>query len=406
MIIKDVIDVTKSGIAQLIAAGYMSEEYELTETNTAVLVDLGKTIEGDIKAADIFLGAIVDKCARMVIDARKYIPELPKLFVDPIEWGGFVEHVVVGLSDIMPDEMWPLAGFINYSSEGGQAEAQRIAGIEHGTYKPTVTTKYYNEAHPVMCALSTVREQLFTAVTSLADLNKLLSALYMSVDNTLMLKAEVYALATVSMGAARAIGLGNVIHLVTDYNAEYGETLTSATAMTDAGFMAYALETIANTRDFFRRFAAAYNNHQHVTFTREAQLALLGRFANRAKFGVRANTYNEELLGIGDYDKVTGWQAISADESAPFSFAALSSISLTAASATKAGITVPEGDTGVTYSGIIGVMYDRYAMGVTLDKKKVTTSYTASQDKWNNFHHSIINNIIDDNFPIVVFMLD
>ena len=65
MIIKDVIDVTKSGIAQLIAAGYMSEEYELTETNTAVLVDLGKTIEGDIKAADIFLGAIVDKCARM-----------------------------------------------------------------------------------------------------------------------------------------------------------------------------------------------------------------------------------------------------------------------------------------------------------------------------------------------------
>ena len=393
MIIKDVIDVTKSGIAQLIAAGYMSEDYELTETNTAVLVDLGKTIEGDIKAADIFLGAIVDKCARMVIDARKYIPELPKLFVDPVEWGGFVEHVVVGLSDIMPDEMWPLAGFINYNSEGGQAEAQRIAGIEHGTYKPAVTTKYYNEAHPVMCALSTVREQLFTAVTSLADLNKLLSALYMSVDNTLMLKAEVYALATVSMGAARAIGLGNVIHLVTDYNAEYGETLTSATA-------------IANTRDFFRRFAAAYNNHQHVTFTREAQLALLGRFANRAKFGVRANTYNEELLGIGDYDKVTGWQAISADDSAPFSFAALSSISLTAASATKAGITVPEGDTGVTYSGIIGVMYDRYAMGVTLDKKKVTTSYTASQDKWNNFHHSLINNIVDDNFPIVVFMLD
>ena len=406
MIIKDVIDVAKSGISQLIAKNYMSAETpELTETNTAALVDLGKTFEQNTKAADIFLEAIIDKCGRMIIDSRKYVAELPSLFVDPVEWGGFVEMVVVGLSDIMTDEMYPINGFLNYSATGGRAEAERIAGIEHGTYKPDVTTRYYNESHPVMVALSTIRDQLFTAVRGLDELNRLLSALYESVDNTLALKAELFALATVSMGAARAIGLGNVVHLVTEYNAEYDDDVTSANAMTSESFMAFALETIANTRDFFKRFAAVYNNHNHVTFTKNANLALLGRFANRAKFGVRANTFNEGLLGIGDFDKVTGWQAISTN-SKPFSFGALSSISLTKSAAEKAGITVPAGETGVTYSGIIGVMYDRYAMGVTLDKKKVTTSYTAAQDKWNNFHHTIINNTINDDFPMVVFMLD
>lgn len=69
-----------------------------------------------------------------------------------------------------------------------------------------------------MIALSTVREQLFTAVRSLADLNKLISAMQISVDNTIQLKAEVGALSTVSTGIARAIALGNEIKLVTRYN--------------------------------------------------------------------------------------------------------------------------------------------------------------------------------------------
>ena len=67
---------------------------------------------------------------------------------------------------------------------------------------------------------------------------------------------------------------------------------------------------------------------------------------------------------------------------------------------------MPEGATGVTLSNIIGFLYDRYALGISLDKKKVTTSYTASQDKYNTYHHNIINYIIDDNFPMVAFTLN
>ena len=466
MKIENVVDIVKSGISQLIAANYYDAETPvLTATDVTALAELGHALEDHTNAADIFLGSLIDTLATMKIDSRAYSAVLPSLYVDTYEWGGFREHVVIGLSEILDDEMYPSGGFINYSDEGGDDEAVRIAGIEHGTYKPPVVTKFYDEAKPFMIALSTVREQLFTAVRSLSELNKLLSAMQISVDNTIQLKAEIGALYTVSTGISRAIALGNEIPLVTLYNSTREtsatvtdivyESLTSEpddydtnyksyyikdpvgewiqapstfasrytykktkiertvdaplpageAALNDPAFVAFALETIANTKDQFKRFTAVYNNHEHVTFSNDTRTILLAKFANRAKFGVRANTFNEQLLGIGDYEKVTGWQATQATGGDPFALSTLSSIALTKAGAERVGFTsVPSG--GKTLTNIIGCMYDRYAMGVALDKKKVTTSYTASQDKWNTFHHSLINYIIDDNFPIVAFTLN
>lgn len=412
MTIKDVVNITKSGIAQLTANNfYNAETPELTETDVTALAELGKSLENYDKAADIFVGALVDVLTTMRIDSRAYSAVLPSLFVDTYEWGGFREHVIVGLSDILNDEMYPLGGFINYFDNGGDAEAVRIAGLEHGTFKPPVTTKFYDEGKPFMVALSTVREQLFTAVRSLSELNKFISAMKISVDNTIQLRAEVGAMFTVATGISRAIALGNEIKLVTRYNADNGLSGNAAIptgkeALNNEKFVAYVLETIANTRDEFKRYSTAYNNHEHVTFSDDPRLILLSKFSNRAKFGVRANTYNEELLGVGDYEKVSGWQAIAKENADKFDFSTLATISLTSASATKVGLTVPEGATGIQLENIIGCMYDRYSMGISLDKKKITTSYTAVQDKWNTYHHILINYIIDDNFPIVAFTLN
>ena len=408
MKIVDVINVVKSGISQLTANNfYNAETPELTETDTAALVELGHALEDHQLAADIFLGALVDTLTTMRIDSRAYSAVLPSLFVDTYEWGGFREHVVIGLSDILEDEMYPINGFIGYNETGGTAEAQRIAGIEHGTFKPSAQSKFYDEGKAFMIALSTVREQLFTAVRSLAELNKLISAMQISVDNTIQLKAEVGALSTVSTGIARAIALGNEIKLVTRYNDLTGQSLaTGWAALNDDKFTAFVLETIANVEDEVKRFTSVYNNHEHVTFSNDSRLILLSKFANRAKFGVRANTYNEQLLGIGEYERISGWQAVSQENKDPFAPETLSAIALTATSATKVGLTVPEGATGVTLNNIIGFLYDRYALGISLDKKKVTTSYTASQDKYNTYHHNIINYIIDDNFPMVAFTLN
>ena len=150
------------------------------------------------------------------------------------------------------------------------------------------------------------------------------------------------------------------------------------------------------------RYTANYNNHTHVTFAAEPKKCLLSKFASACKFGVRANTYNEDLLGIGAFDRVTDWQATkSSDRPKAYNLTDASTIMLTTSAAQDAGLTAQQ----ATISGVIGVIYDRYACACTIDRKSTTTQYTASRDTINTFHHALQNNIVNDTYPIVSFVV-
>lgn len=415
------LNVTKSAIAQLTASGYMdSTDTELTALDDQFIVDLGKKLDiqdGDVTnntPADIFFKALMSQMGKIVVDTRSYVAQLPKLYVDPVNWGLFQEHITIELSDIMVDEMWNPDGFIpwNAPNSAGVTEGGRIAAIEFGCYKPPVQAKLYKRVHGIMTALTTAREQMFTAFKSLDQYNSFLAGLFNSVENTIQLKAEAYALMTVSMGIAKAKAHGNEINLLAEYNTIAGGTpLTKEKALNDSGFMKYALMRIAETKDNIRRFTTLYNNHEHITFASEPQTILLNKFANSAKFNVRANTYHEELLGIGEYDKVSAWQSVLKIDSnnvrQPYGFENSSSISLSKGAAVEAGLLESTSEeTSFLISGVVGVVYDRMAMGITIDRKKTTSQYSASRDTVNYFYHALANYIVNDNYPIVIFTMD
>lgn len=413
---QNTVNVTKAAVAQLIAKGYMDvESGNITALDSQYIVDLGTKLEsegGSIETnspADIFFKALLSQIGKVVIDSRAYIAQLPQLFVDSVNWGLFTENVMIDLSDVMIDEMWNANGFINWNATGGQAEGARIAAIEFGCYKPPVQAKLYNKAHGIMVALTTAREQFFTAFKGIDEYNSFLAGLYNSVENTLQLKAEIYALMTVSMGIATTVSNGNQINLCSEYATITGSTqLTPSKALQDANFMKYALQRIAEVQDYVKRYSAAYNNGEIPTFSSDTKAILLSKFANAAKFNVRANTYHEELVGIGDYDKVASWQGvISSSNTDPYSIENAATIFLSTAAAEYAGITVtPNTGTENIITNVIGVVYDRMAMGITVDKKKVTSQYSASRDTVNHFYHALVNYVVNDSYPIVSFTLN
>jgi hypothetical protein len=45
-------------------------------------------------------------------------------------------------------------------------------------------------------------------------------------------------------------------------------------------------------------------------------------------------------------------------------------------------------------------------MGICPFKQKVTSSYTAIADFWNQYHHTLVNYILDSNYPMVAFIVD
>ena len=411
---QNTLNVTKAAIAQLTASGFMGADEELTALNDQYIVDLGEKLniqDGDITngtPADIFFKALLSQLGKIVVDTRSYVAQLPKLFVDPINWGLFQEQITIELSDVMIDEMWNPDGFVSWNTPisggvyPGVEEGKRIAAIEFGCYKPPVSAKLYKKAHAIMVALTTAREQMFTAFNGLAQYESFLAGLFNSVENTIQLKAEVYALMTVSMGIAKAKANGNEINLLSEYKV-YKPSATAATALQDPEFLRYALMRIAETKDNIRRFTELYNNHEHVTFAAEPNTILLNKFSIAAKFNLKADTYNAEMIGIGDYDKVSAWQAaITSTDTNPYNFAAASSISLSDAAAAEAGLT---GEGAGEITGVVGVIYDRLAMGVTIDKKKTTSQYSASRDTTNFFYHALANYIVNDNYPIVTFVI-
>lgn len=425
---QEVIDVTKAGISQLIAKGYMNADdttANLTALDDQYIVDLGEKIgvndDGSFDTntpADIMFRALASQIGKIVIDKRGYQAALPRLYVDTRDWAGLVsEFVNIDLSDVMIDEIWNPNGYINfngekrgqttYTPEQGQAEGARIAAIEFGCYKPVVHAKLYKKAHGAMVALTTGREQFFSAFRSEAEYSSFISGLFNSVENTLQVKAELYALMTVSMAIAMSKANGNMISLRDEYDTITGTSHTSTsnvTLMNDVEFQRYAAKRIADVRDNLKRMTAAYNDHESVTFSAETEMIMLSQVLNSFKFGLRADTFHENLVGLGDnVQRVSSWQAVeSATNQTAFNFDTASSISLSDAAAEYAGLQQGQG----LLTGVIGVIYDRMAMGVNVDRRLVTRQYAASRDTVNTFWHNAINYFINSHFPVVSFTLD
>lgn len=393
--------VTQHAIAQLTAKGYMtSTQVTLTALDDHQIVDMGVAIANMTNGTDLFVKALVGAMGKMIIDDRKYVAMLPKLFVDTYNWGAFCEAVQLGLDDVLIDEMWNPNGFV-----GGSTEGARIAAIEYGCYKPPVNVKIYEKMHGIMVPLTVSTESMFTAFKSADDYTRFLAGLYNSVETTLQAKAEVYALMTVSMGIATADGHGNAIKLVTEYNTATGSSLTQATALADPGFCKYMCQRIEEVKENMRRISTAYNDHTVVSFSAQPQLAMLTAASAAIRANVTASVYNGGIITPENYDTVPSWQAVHSTASdAAFNLATASSVSLTkdAYNATDPGTAA----TGAkTIAGVVAVLYDRYAMGIALDKKKVTSNYAASRDTTNYFHHAAVQYMVNPAYPIVTFQL-
>jgi hypothetical protein len=246
---------------------------------------------------------------------------------------------------------------------------------------------------------------MFTAFKSADEYTRFLAGLYNSVETTLQAKAEVYALMTVSMGIATADGHGNCIKLITEYNALTGSTLNATTALGDAGFCKYMCQRIEEVKENMRRISTAYNDHTVVSFSAQPQLAMITGASAAIRANVAASVYNGGIITPDNYDVVPAWQAVHGTATdAAYNITAASSISITKDAYNATNPDTPA--TGIkTINGIVAVLYDRYAMGIALDKKKVTSNYAASRDTTNYFHHAAVQYMVNPAYPIVTFQL-
>lgn len=397
---QEVKDTVIKAVSQTLGSEYLEQSGLITATESFNIADVGKAVL-DAGSVEPFTRALISVMAYMDIINNNFDKSIKSLEVDSFEWGGFIQRVYIDLLDIVDDPMYTLTNGVDYSS------------IEHKAYIPPTKAKIFEEGKPLMIPLTIQAETLKEAFTNWTTLNKYLTGIRSKQRDTMKIGRYVMEKMLVSCACAVSTspnGLNNAVHLITDAKAEgiIPSTVTDYDDIIALGgdthkrFLIYVAKTIANTRDQLEEFTKVYNNGE-VPTGGPSKLLLISKFSKDFRFDAEANTFNDEKLAFGEYEELTSWQGLHDETNTKaFNLESVTTIHIAADSNNKLGI----GTAAYKKSGIVGLAWQDKALGICLDRVKMTSNYTACADFWNEFLHVLMNYILDTNLGMVAFVLD
>lgn len=189
---------------------------------------------------------------------------------------------------------------------------------------------------------------------------------------------------------------GQVVHLLTEYNASHTPAIaTAAEAMTSEDFKRWALEAIANLGEYVRDISKKYNDGQILTFSSSDDMrkTILTQFANALK-NVAPLYSVEQALPLGRYNTVNAWQDNSSSALLP--------------DLSTCGVITDNTDPSnpVTIKDVVGVLYDYWSVGLTTKVEKVTSDYVPKGDFTKFFGSFVGQGFINTRNNALVLCLD
>lgn len=395
MNIENVVEITRSGIAQALGSDYAEQIGTLNPTNSGALADLGTKVTSAQSFEQLFLNGVLETMGRLEIEDVVYKSnEFNSMMIDKDMFPGFMARIYFEPSDnIMGDPSFSLESGKNY------------AELEHKYFGAKYSEKIFDMQMELLGAMSYSQEELITAFRGWQEMDSFLSGKRASILSIIDLRLNVWKHMLAQSAIAQSITQKSALHLVTEYkkiNKSFDKT--GVDALYDRDFLAYISETISNTKDYIKRMSTAFNNKEHITFSTNTNLWLLSAVENRIRYGLRADTYNEKLLSFGDYETITAWQGVATSED-KFDIKTLSTVMLDNDSVKKFGLT-PNSETNYVQPGVVGLLADWRAIGITIIREYANTSVTASASFTTDFYHYLTRAILDSNYPIVAFILD
>lgn len=356
----------------------------LLKEDLSNVVDVGKDIL-DKDDIDNFVKKLVDRVGKTVFNNRVYQGSAPSVLMDAWEYGSIVEKVDAELPNVEENESWNL--------QDGKSYDQDIF------YQPKVSAKFFNSKVTFDIPMSFTKMQVKSAFNSATELNSFISMLMTKVQNAMTLHLDGLIMKTINNFTAQVINSNKglqVVNLLKGYNDQTGQSLTSDKALTDPNFIKYANFMINTYRSRISQMSTLFNVGGVHKFTpKENQhLVILSDLASASKVYLESDTYNQQNVQLGsNYDTVPYWQGSGTS----YNFTDTSSIDV----AIKDGASTKE----VKQSGILGVLFDTSALGVSCQNPRTTTAVNARAEFYTNFnkYDAMYYNDLNENF--VVFMV-
>lgn len=350
---------------------------------------------------DNYVKSLVNHIGKVVFVNRPYSGKIPSVLMDSWEFGSVLEKVSCDTPAATENESWDLVN--------GQEYKQDIF------YKPTVSAKFYNSKVTFEVPMSFTERQVKESFSNAAQLNGFISMIYNAVDRSMTIKIDGLVMRTINMMIAQTLNADKTdftggydkasttrcVNLLKLYNDKFfpatGSTanpdaLTVDKAMYDPDFIRFASYIMGVYVDRMASISTLFNVGGKDRFTDTANLHFitLSDFAKAADVYLQSDVRHNELTKLPNYQTTPYWQGSGQD----YAFDDTSAINVKIDSATT-----------VTIKGIVGVMFDRDALGVSNLDRRVTTAYNAKAEFFNNYYKFDAGYFVDTNENFVVFFV-
>lgn len=386
----------------------------VTEDLTGI-VDLGTEVFNQ-NAVDNYVKSLVNHIGKVIFVNRPYAGKVPSVLMDAWEFGSVLEKISTDVPEAEENDTWNL--------KDGQSYDQDVF------HKPTVTAKFFNSKVTFEVPVSITERQVKESFSNAAQLNGFISMIYAAVEKSMTIKADALIMRTINnmiavtvLADAVAFGgtAGNLtsadlssastarcVNLLKLYNDKYfpatpaqgdGEptpnpdALTAAKAITDPDFIRFASYVMGTYADRLQSISTVFNVGGKERFTPKDMLhvVLLSDFAKAAQTYLYSDTFNRGDVLLPQAETVPFWQGSGQN----YEFASTGNINIK-----------ESGGKAVEISGVLGVMFDRDALGVCNLDRRVTTNYNAKAEFFNNYYKFDAGYFNDTNENFVVFFIE
>ena len=356
---------------------------QLLKEDLSNVVDIGKELLNN-DDVDNFVKKLVDRVGKTVFNNRVYQGSAPSVLMDAWEYGSVVEKIDSDLPKVEENDSWKL--------EDGKSYDQDIF------YQPKVSAKFFNSKVTFDIPMSFTKMQVESAFSSPAELNSFISMLMVKTQNAMTVNLDGLIMKTINNFTASVVNAKKgmqVVNLLDMYNKTAQTKVTVDNALTSPDFIKFANLTINTYRDRLTKMSTLFNEAGLNKFTPvdNQHLVILSDLASASKVYLESDTYNQDNVKINNYDTVPYWQG----SGTTYNFKDTSKIDV----AIKDGTQTKE----VIQTGILGVLFDTSALGVSCQNPRTTTAVNARAEFYTNFnkYDAMYYNDLNENF--VVFMI-
>lgn len=344
------------------------------------VVDLGDQIS-NLNLLDHYVKSLVDHIGKMIFVNRPYSGSAPSLLMDSWEYGSILEKVTYdGLPEATENESWEL--------EDGEEYNPNIFT------QPKVSAKFFDKRVTFEVPMSFAERQVKSAFSSAAQLNAFFSMIYNAIEKSMTVKTDGLVERTINNLIGETLADANAgvrsVNLLAGYNTQYGTSLTAQQAIMTPEFIRYAAYMFKLVSDRMVKISTLFNAGGKERFTPKdmQKIIMLSEFKTAADVYLQSDTFHNEFTKLPNADEVAYWQG----SGTAYDFLSTSAINVKTA-----------GGETVAQAGILGVIFDRDAAGVSNLSKRVTTDWNAKGEFWNNWYKFDAGYFNDLNENAVVF---